>query len=48
MSLPPARPHQVRTETAIRQAWIAGHRRICVVLPTGAGKTWIGSKVVEG
>lgn len=48
MSLPPAYPHQTRTVDAVRRSYVEGARAICVVVPTGGGKTWIGSKVVEG
>jgi DNA repair protein RadD len=40
--------HQQRTDTAVREAWIAGLRAICVVVPTGGGKTYIGTRIVQG
>lgn len=39
ITLPPLFPHQERAGVSVRAAWRAGHRRILVVLPTGAGKT---------
>lgn len=48
MSLPPGYEHQLRTVAGVRGAYHGGARRICVVVPTGGGKTWIGSAVVEG
>lgn len=48
MRLPPAYAHQTRTLDAVRRAYLEGARRICVVAPTGGGKTWIGSAVVDG
>ena len=36
------RDYQQRTVGAVREAWLT-HRRVCVVAPTGAGKTAIGA-----
>lgn len=48
MPLPPLYPHQARTVQQVRQAYREGARRICVVLPTGAGKTRLGMAICEG
>lgn len=48
MKLPPGYDHQLRTLASTRRAYLEGARRICVVVPTGGGKTWIGSAVVDG
>ena len=33
------RPYQTRAKNGVRAAWQAGHRSVCLVAPTGAGKT---------
>jgi len=33
------RPYQLRSVEAVRAAWSQGAQRVCLVLPTGAGKT---------
>lgn len=48
MPLPPPYPHQSRAIADVKAAYRAGARRICVVLPTGGGKTRLGMGVVEG
>lgn len=48
MSLPAPYAHQVRTREAVVRAYGEGARRICVVIPTGGGKTFVGSDVVGG
>lgn len=39
---PPLRPHQVRASDDVSAAWLAGAHRVCLVMPTGAGKTRVG------
>lgn len=46
--LPPGYAHQLRTVGETRRCYVEGARRICVVVPTGGGKTWIGSSIVDG
>lgn len=41
------RPHQERALSEIRSA-LAGHRRVCCSLPTGAGKTTLAAKIMAG
>jgi DNA repair protein RadD len=48
MGLPPAFQHQIRARRGAEEAYRAGARRILIVLPTGAGKTYVGSSIVEG
>lgn len=40
------RPYQLDVEAGVYQAWAAGHRNVLAVLPTGAGKTTIFSKIL--
>ena len=47
MSLHP-RPYQVNAIQRARAAFAAGHRRILLVAPTGAGKTVVATMIVEG
>jgi DNA repair protein RadD len=42
MTAPPLRDYQDRCLALVRERWDAGVRRVCVVAPTGAGKTRIG------
>lgn len=42
------RPYQEQAITAARTAVQAGHRRILLVAPTGAGKTRIGAAIADG
>lgn len=48
MPLPTPYAHQTRSVHAVRAAWSQGARRICLVLPCGAGKTITASMIVEG
>lgn len=41
------RPYQERTHNAIRKAIAAGHRRILVVAPTGAGKGYQIARIMQ-
>ena len=43
----PDRPYQARTIERIRDAIRKGSRRICVVLPTGAGKGYIAARMMQ-
>lgn len=45
--VPTDRPYQKRTFEAIRAAVRAGHRRILCVLPTGAGKGFMGARLMQ-
>jgi hypothetical protein len=40
------RDYQERTVSETLEAWEAGKRRVCVVLPTGGGKTRVGQELV--
>lgn len=42
MTPPPLRPHQQRACSEVAAAWLSGVRRVCLVMPTGAGKTRAG------
>ena len=42
------RPYQTAAVTAVRGAWQAGARRICLVMPTGAGKTVTAEAIAQG
>lgn len=44
----PLRPHQQRAIQMLREELIAGHRRIVLGMPTGAGKTRIAAEIVSG
>lgn len=39
------RPYQERAFTGVRGAWDAGKRAVCLVCPTGGGKTFMGSRL---
>ncbi len=40
------RDYQERAVTDVRSAWSAGTRRVCLVAPTGGGKTRLGEELV--
>jgi DNA repair protein RadD len=42
------RPHQTAALDRLRQSLAEKHRRPCLVLPTGAGKTFLASLIVRG
>lgn len=42
------RPHQTRTLHALARAIAGGHRRVAVQMPTGAGKTVLAARIIEG
>jgi superfamily II DNA or RNA helicase len=42
------RPYQDAAERAVRAHWAAGRRRVCVVLPTSAGKTVVAELLLRG
>lgn len=42
------RPHQEKALSMLRQSLASGHRRPCLRLATGAGKTFIASLIVRG
>ncbi len=44
---PPARDFQEKTLEALREGIRQGHRRQCIMAPTGGGKTYIGAKLLE-
>lgn len=41
------RPYQSRTFERLRQAIGAGHRKILIVLPTGAGKGYLAARIMQ-
>lgn len=47
-SLPPCDEHQVHTYHRVRAEYAKGARAIVAVVPTGGGKTRIGTEVVKG
>ena len=47
MSAPELRPYQRDVIARISAAIVAGHRRICLVSPTGSGKTVIASAMTN-
>lgn len=42
---PPPRPFQVTAHESLREGVRQGHRRQCVMAPTGAGKLYLGLRV---
>lgn len=46
MIVQPIRPYQDRTCEGVRAHWIAQRRSVCVVAPTGSGKTRIGEELI--
>lgn len=44
----PLRPHQAKAMQMLREALIAGHKRIVLQMPTGAGKTRTAAEIVSG
>lgn len=42
----PLRPYQARAVDAVRSHWHQGTRSVCLVAPTGAGKTRLGEELV--
>ncbi|TNC60465.1 DEAD/DEAH box helicase, partial [Rubellimicrobium roseum] len=42
------RPHQIEAVARLRAALAEGHKRVCLSLATGAGKTFIASMIVSG
>lgn len=40
------RDYQERSCDGVTKAWSEGHRRVCLVLPTGGGKTRVGQELV--
>jgi len=44
---PPPRDFQITAHMAIQQAAREGHRRIMVMAPTGAGKTYLGLRIIS-
>ena len=44
----PPRLYQTNAIGEIRQAWRAGKRKIALVAPTGSGKTYMASAIIEG
>ena len=41
------RPYQAEVETSIYREWSQGHKNVLAVLPTGAGKTVLFSKIIH-
>lgn len=48
VGLPSPYAHQTRSLHALRVAYHQGARSVCVVLPTGGGKTLLGTMVMDG
>jgi superfamily II DNA or RNA helicase len=48
MSAPELRPYQLKILADIEDAFRAGHRRPCVVAPTGSGKTVMFAELIRG
>lgn len=44
----PPRPYQEEGIAQIRRSWVAGRRRIVYVAPTGSGKTYVASVIIDG
>lgn len=42
------RQYQIEAVEGVRGHWIAGCRNVCLVAPTGAGKTCMGEELVDG
>lgn len=42
------RDYQLRAVESVRAAWQAGTRAVCLVAPTGAGKTVLGAELARG
>jgi DNA repair protein RadD len=42
------RSYQVRAVRQVREQWEAGHRSVCLVSPTGSGKTTMAAELVGG
>jgi len=42
-----ARDYQAKAIQSVRQAFMAGKRRVVLMLPTGAGKSFIAAKIIE-
>lgn len=42
------RPHQITGLGMLREAMRSGHKRIVVMMPTGAGKTVTAARIIEG
>ena len=42
------RPYQIKTRHAVTKKYVAGKKRVVAVMPTGAGKTVLGSDFVRG
>ena len=40
------RPYQARAVSLVRREWAAGHSSVCLVAPTGSGKTTMGAALV--
>lgn len=47
-SAKPLRPHQTAAVDLLKRSFMAGHRRIVVQMPTGAGKTRVAAEIVNG
>lgn len=44
----PLRPHQSRAMKMLREALVAGNKRIVLEMPTGSGKTRVAAEIVNG
>jgi DNA repair protein RadD len=43
---PPEREFQTLAQQKIHEGWVAGHKNQMVMAPTGAGKTYLGLKMI--
>ncbi|HOE40601.1 MAG TPA: DEAD/DEAH box helicase family protein [Rhodoferax sp.] len=46
-TFPPPRDFQTTAHEAIRQAYREGHSKICLMAPTGGGKTYLGLRIAH-
>jgi len=46
LSFPPERGFQTAAQDALHEGWLAGHKNQMVMAPTGAGKTYLGLKMI--
>jgi len=47
VSASPLRPYQERAVTGVEREWQSGHRAVCLVAPTGAGKTRLAEEFIR-
>jgi superfamily II DNA or RNA helicase len=47
LSFPPERNFQTVAQDRLRDGWVAGHKNQMIMAPTGAGKTYLGLKIIS-